>query len=78
MADCCEMIMNAEILSNVRVVRRLDPDTVEVSVPGGWEDTRPLVGRVIEVGGIRYGFTGWNSDRNVAYFRRGVEMGVIL
>jgi hypothetical protein len=37
-------------------------------VPDGWDDVKRLTGRVVLFAGRRFGFTGWNSDRNHAYF----------
>lgn len=54
-----------------------DPSGVRwltVGAPSGWDDVRPLTSRVLEFEGRQYGFTGWNSDRNVAYFRTGAPV----
>lgn len=40
-----------------------------VGVPDGWDDVKALVGRVLVFKGNRYAYTGWNSDRNEAYFK---------
>jgi hypothetical protein len=63
--------MNASISNDLRSIS-LDAvsGTATVPVPNGWDDVKPLVGRVLLVDGVAYGFTGWNSDRLVAYFRR--------
>lgn len=63
--------MNASISNDLRSIN-LDAvsGTATVPVPSGWDDVKPLVGRVLLVDGVAYGFTGWNSDRLVAYFRR--------
>jgi len=45
-----------------------------VGAPNGWDDVKPLTSRVLEFEGRQYGFTGWNSDRNVAYFRTGAPV----
>lgn len=42
---------------------------IEVEVPDGWNDVKKLVNKVIEVNDIDFCYTGWNSDRNVAYFK---------
>jgi hypothetical protein len=46
-----------------------------LTVPFGWDDVKPLVGRVLVIEGVPYGYTGWNSDRMVAYFKRGGIIG---
>lgn len=40
-----------------------------VGVPDGWDDVKGLSGRVLLFEGNRYAFSGWNSDRNEAYFK---------
>ena len=42
---------------------------IEVAVPNGWDDVKKLVNKVIEVNQLDFCYTGWNSDRNIAYFR---------
>jgi len=39
-----------------------------VPVLNGWEDVRPLTGKVLLFGDRTYAFRGWDSDRNEAYF----------
>jgi len=43
-------------------------DLLTLEVPAGWDDVKHLHGRVISFAGRRFGFTGWNSDHNLAYF----------
>lgn len=53
------------------------PDGVRwltVSAPLGWEDVVVLTDRVLEYDGRHYAYSGWNSDRNVAYFRTGAPV----
>lgn len=42
---------------------------IEVSVPNGWDDVKKLTNKVIEVNQLDFSYTGWNSDRNIAYFK---------
>lgn len=42
---------------------------IEVSVPNGWDDVKNLSNKVIEVNSLDFCYTGWNSDRNIAYFK---------
>lgn len=51
---------------------------ITVSVPDGWDDVRPLTARVLSFEGQEYVFTGWNSDRNVAYFRTGLPVARVV
>lgn len=44
---------------------------VEVS---GWDDVKRLV-KAIDIRGRVYGFSGWNSDRMVAYYRTDKVIG---
>lgn len=39
-----------------------------VPCPQGWDDVRPLTGRVLRFDNRSYIFRGWNSDKNEAYF----------
>ena len=40
-----------------------------VSVPSGWDDVKQISKHVLIYAGHLYTFTGWNSDRNEAYFK---------
>ena len=42
---------------------------IEVQVPHGWDDVKKLVNKVIEVNQLDFSYTGWNSDKCIAYFR---------
>jgi len=44
-----------------------------VSCPEGWDDVKKLVKKVLTFDGRKFTFTGWNSDRNEAYFTRGLN-----
>ncbi|NBW12678.1 MAG: hypothetical protein EBR82_32105 [Caulobacteraceae bacterium] len=54
------------------------PEYLTVSVPNGWEDVSGLANKVLEFEGRRYGFSGWNSDKNEAYFKSTVSVARIL
>lgn len=41
-----------------------------VDVASGWDDVRKFVGRALSFEGRDFAYTGWNSDKNQAYFRR--------
>jgi hypothetical protein len=48
-----------------------------VDCPEGWDDVKKLVKKVLTFEGRKFAYTGWNSDRNEAFFARplnGVEM----
>lgn len=40
------------------------------SVPNGWDDIKPMVNKVLRFEGKDFTFSGWNSDKNLCYFRR--------
>lgn len=40
-----------------------------VSVPEGWDDVKKILNNVLTFDGKTFQFSGWNSDRNEAYFR---------
>lgn len=62
--------MNAEFRKDLIPVRHTG-HYLELDVPTGWDEVRVLAGKVLEFEGRTYVFTGWNSDRNVCYFRPG-------
>lgn len=49
-----------------------------IPVPNGWDDVKTWAGRVLEYAGRRYAYSGWNSDRNVAYFRTGLPVARVV
>ncbi len=56
----------------------VDREYLTFSVPNGWADVQPLVGKVLEYDGRDFKFSGWNSDRNECFFYRmlTVEPGI--
>jgi len=50
---------------------------LEVDVPEGWDDVKKIKGKVLEFGGRDFSYTGWNSDRNVAYFKPAYDVAKI-
>ena len=48
-----------------------DGEALIVPCPAGWDDVLALRAHVLEFEGRTFTFTGWNSDRNVAYFKPG-------
>jgi hypothetical protein len=49
-----------------------------ISVPQGWEDCQKICRKVLEYAGEHYTFTGWNSDRNEAFFKLSKHTAKIL
>ena len=70
--------MNAAILQNeVPVQHSVRPDVglefLQVSCPDGWDDVKKICRKVLSYEGKKFTFSGWNSDRNVAYFNRPIN-----
>ena len=64
--------MPATLSDSLRAVELSPCRTVAtLPVPLGWDNVKPLVGRVLVINGVSYGYTGWNSDKLVAYFKVG-------
>jgi hypothetical protein len=67
--------MNATIVPNEIKVSYSNREDVgreflTVSCPEGWDDVKKLTNKVLTYDGRKFTFTGWNSDRNEAYFAR--------
>lgn len=65
----------ASIVANkVHVVHTVRPDVnrefLQISVPNGWDDVQKLTNKVLNYDNRDFVFSGWNSDRNEAYFYR--------
>ena len=54
-------------------VGEVDGDTYVVVACHDYDHLKTLP-QVVSYNGIRCGRTGWNSDRNVAYYRSGVHI----
>ena len=46
-----------------------------ISVPGGWDEVRPLFDRALLFDGRHFTFSGWDSDTNKAFFFRPLAGG---
>lgn len=67
--------MNASIAKNEipvahSVRSEVGLEFLTVSCPNGWDDVKKVCGKVLQFDGRRFVYTGWNSDKNVAYFKR--------
>jgi hypothetical protein len=63
----------ATIYSNeIPVMHSVRPDVnrefLTVDVPEGWDDVKKICKKVLTFEGRKFTFTGWNSDRNQAFF----------
>jgi len=50
---------------------------ITIDCPAGWDDVKKICKKVLEFEGRNYTFTGWNSDRNEAFFRESFEFATI-
>ena len=87
--ECCEdgdfvsyedfaALKNAQILSNEIPVRHsVRPDVgrefLTIDCPEGWDDVKKVCHKVLAYDGRKFTFTGWNSDRNEAFFARSLS-----
>jgi len=67
--------MTATIAQNeIEVVHSIRPDVgrefLTVKVPNGWDDCKKIVNKVLTFENRKFTWTGWNSDRNEAFFFR--------
>lgn len=57
---------------DVPVTHSIRPDVnrefLTVSCPEGWDDVKKICKKVLTFDGRKFTFTGWNSDRNEAFF----------
>lgn len=47
---------------------------LRIDCPRGWEDVAKLTQKVLVYENRKFTFTGWNSDRNEAYFARPLNL----
>jgi diphthamide synthase subunit DPH2 len=73
--------MTATIHSNeIKVEYSIRPmvnrEFLTVSCPDGWDDVKKICKKILTYQGKKFAFTGWNSDRNEAFFAKPIN-GVI-
>ena len=66
-------------MSNATIVKNLIPvrhsysaemgNRLEIDAPEGWDSVKKICRKVLEFENLKYTFVGWNSDRNVCYFK---------
>lgn len=49
-----------------------------IDCPKGWDDVKKISHKVLAYEGRNYVFSGWCSDKNVAFFRAGTEFAAIV
>ena len=59
----------ATVAKNEIPVTVTEPGHIEVECPNGWVDVCKLLGKVLRLDGQSFRWVGWNSDRNVSFFR---------
>ncbi len=42
---------------------------ITIDCPNGWDDVKKLTKKVLSYDGLLWTWIGWNSDRNVCFFR---------
>jgi hypothetical protein len=65
----------AEVEYNRVAVQSTPGGTLVVGVPEGWDDVKNLLSKVIVFNDVEHVYTGWNSDRNEAYFKPSKSVG---
>lgn len=69
--------MQATIGSSIPVRHSVRPDVgrefLTVDLPDGWDSAKALLHRVLIYDGREFVWTGWNSDRNEAFFARALD-----
>lgn len=48
------------------------------SVPEGWDDVKKIMGKVLTFNGEFFKFTGWDSDKGEAYFKKSTEIARVI
>lgn len=46
-----------------------DGIALHVDCPNGWDDVKKLTKKVLQYDGKTFVWSGWNSDRNVSFFK---------
>jgi len=71
----------ATILNKTIPVKYVNNDGGEswitVDAPNGWNDVKNICKKVLTFNGKTHVFTGWNSDRNEAFFKASKQFATI-
>ena len=59
----------ATVAKNKIAVLSYDGIALHVDCPRGWDDVKKLTNKVLEYDGKLFVWSGWNSDRNVSFFK---------
>lgn len=66
--------MKAKFAEEFSVRHAIRPEVnlefVAVDVPNGWDDVKKITNKVVLFDGRKFCWSGWNSDRNEAFFKR--------
>ena len=64
-------------LKDIVVSHTVRPDVrrefLTIDVPNGWDDVKKVTQKILVFDGRKFAYTGWNSDRNEAFFARGLD-----
>lgn len=63
------------VIHNVR--EDVNREFLTVSCPEGWDDVKKISKKILTYDGRKFAFTGWNSDRNEAFFARPLDTNVM-
>jgi hypothetical protein len=68
-----------ELSKNDRVVRVENRYGISIASfdVTGWDEVKPLRGKVLVVDGVAHAYTGWDSDKNEIYFKTGMKIGTL-
>lgn len=61
----------------IKVEYSIRPDVgrefLRIDCPNGWDDVEKINKKILTYQGKKFSFTGWNSDRNEAYFAKPID-----
>lgn len=66
-------IAEGKIAVRHSVRHEVNREYLTVDCPNGWDDVKKITKKVLMFGGREFTFTGWTSDRNEAFFCRGID-----
>lgn len=69
--------MTATVTNSLPVTHSVRPDVgrefLTIPLPDGWDSAKRLTDKVLLFEGREFAWTGWNSDRNEAFFCRALD-----
>lgn len=55
--------------SSREIIQGIQTEFLTLDVPNGWDDVKKICKKILKYGEKNFAFSGWNSDRNVCFFR---------